>query len=50
VYDFKVVLTTTTLTTIWAFLPLLLATGMIGEFIKSIPITVSVIAGNLKTE
>ncbi len=40
--DFKVVLTTTTLTTIWAFLPLLLATGMIGEFIKSIPITVSV--------
>lgn len=40
--DFKVVLTTTTLTTMWAFLPLLLATGMIGQFIKSIPITVSV--------
>lgn len=40
--DFKVVLTTTTLATTWAFLPLLLATGMIGEFIKSIPITVSV--------
>ena len=40
--DFKVVLTTTTLTTIWAFLPLLMATGIIGEFIKSIPITVSV--------
>ena len=40
--DFKVVLTTTTLTTVWAFLPLLLATGIIGEFIKSIPITVSV--------
>lgn len=40
--DFKVVLTTTTLTTLWAFLPLLLATGIIGEFIKSIPITVSV--------
>jgi HAE1 family hydrophobic/amphiphilic exporter-1 len=40
--DFKVVLTTTTLTTIWAFLPLLLSTGIIGEFIKSIPITVSV--------
>jgi len=40
--DFKVLLTTTTLTTIWAFLPLLLATGIIGEFIKSIPITVSV--------
>ncbi|MFA5022489.1 MAG: efflux RND transporter permease subunit, partial [Patescibacteria group bacterium] len=40
--DFKVVLLTTTLTTVWAFLPLLLATGIIGEFIKSIPITVSV--------
>lgn len=40
--DFKVVLTTTTLTTLWAFLPLLLATGIIGQFIKSIPITVSV--------
>ncbi len=40
--DFKWVLVTTTLTTVWAFLPLLLATGIIGEFIKSIPITVSV--------
>lgn len=40
--DFKWVLTTTTLTTIWAFLPLLLSTGIIGEFIKSIPIVVSV--------
>lgn len=40
--DFKVVLTTTTLTTVWAFLPLLMATGIIGSFIKSIPITVSV--------
>lgn len=40
--DFKVVLTTTTLTTVWAFLPLLLATGIIGSFIKSIPITVTV--------
>ena len=40
--DFKVVLTTTTLTTVWAFLPLLSASGIIGEFIKSIPITVSV--------
>lgn len=40
--DFKMVLTTTTLTTVWAFLPLLLATGIIGEFIKSIPITMSV--------
>lgn len=40
--DFKVVLTTTTLTTVWAFLPLLMSTGIMGEFIKSIPITVSV--------
>ncbi len=40
--DFKVVLTTTTLTTVWAFLPLLFATGIIGEYIKSIPITVSI--------
>lgn len=40
--DFKVVLLTTTLTTVWAFLPLLMATGIIGQFIKSIPITVSV--------
>ncbi|KKP58305.1 MAG: Acriflavin resistance protein [Candidatus Moranbacteria bacterium GW2011_GWF1_34_10] len=40
--DFKVVLTTTTLATIWAFLPLLMASGIIGEYIKSIPITVSV--------
>lgn len=40
--DFKMVLTTTTLTTVWAFLPLLMSTGIIGEYIKSIPITVSV--------
>lgn len=40
--DFKVVLVTTSLTTVWAFLPLLFATGIIGQFIKSIPITVSV--------
>jgi len=40
--DFKVVLLSTTLATTWAFLPLLLSTGIIGEFIKSIPITVSV--------
>lgn len=31
----------TTLTTVWAFLPLLLSTGIIGEFIKTIPIVVS---------
>jgi len=41
-HDFKVVLTTTTLTTVWAFLPLLFSTGIIGEYIKSIPITVSI--------
>jgi HAE1 family hydrophobic/amphiphilic exporter-1 len=40
--DFKVVLTTTTLTTVWAFLPLLFATGIMGEYLKSIPITVSI--------
>ena len=40
--DFKVVLTSTTLATTWAFLPLLMSTGIIGSFIKSIPITVSV--------
>jgi multidrug efflux pump subunit AcrB len=40
--DFKIVLTTTTLTTVWAFLPLLFAGGIMGQFLKSIPITVSV--------
>ncbi len=40
--DFKIVLTTTTLTTVWAFLPLLFSTGIMGEYIKSIPITVSI--------
>ncbi|MBI2049430.1 efflux RND transporter permease subunit [Candidatus Roizmanbacteria bacterium] len=39
--DFIVPIFTTTITTIWAFLPLLLSTGIIGEFIKSIPIVVS---------
>lgn len=41
-HDYKMLLTTTTLTTIWAFIPLLMATGIIGQFIRSIPITVSV--------
>lgn len=41
-HDFKVVLLSTTLATVWAFLPLLFASGIIGQFIKSIPITVSV--------
>ncbi len=40
--DFKVVLTTTTLTTVWAFLPLLFSTGIIGEYLKSIPITITI--------
>jgi len=39
--DFVVPIWTTTITTVWAFLPLLLASGIIGEFIKSIPIVVS---------
>jgi multidrug efflux pump subunit AcrB len=39
--DFKTAVTTTTLTTVWAFVPLLLSTGIIGEFIKAIPIVVS---------
>lgn len=39
--DFRAVIFTTTITTVWAFLPLLLATGIIGEFIKPIPILVS---------
>lgn len=39
--DFLTPVFTTTITTIWAFLPLLLSTGIIGEFIKSIPIVVS---------
>ncbi|MCD8484021.1 efflux RND transporter permease subunit [Candidatus Woesebacteria bacterium] len=39
--DFIVPIWTTTITTVWAFVPLLLATGIIGEFIKSIPIVVS---------
>ena len=40
--DFKWVLTTTTLATVWAFLPLLFATGIIGQYLKSIPVTVSI--------
>jgi multidrug efflux pump subunit AcrB len=39
--DFVVPIFTTTITTVWAFLPLLLSTGIIGEFIKPIPIIVS---------
>ncbi len=39
--DFKAVIVTTSLTTIFAFFPLVLSTGIIGEYIRSIPITVS---------
>lgn len=39
--DFIVPIWSTTITAVWAFLPLLLSTGIIGEFIKSIPIVVS---------
>ncbi|MBI4137171.1 efflux RND transporter permease subunit [Candidatus Roizmanbacteria bacterium] len=39
--DFFAPLLTSTATTIWAFLPLLLATGIIGSFIRTIPIVVS---------
>lgn len=39
--DFLVPIWTTTITTVWAFVPLLLASGIIGEFIKPIPIVVS---------
>ncbi len=39
--DFWIAILTTTITTVWAFIPLLLASGIIGEFIKPIPIVVS---------
>lgn len=39
--DFIIPIWTTTLTTVWAFVPLLLSSGIIGEFIKPIPIVVS---------
>ncbi|GIW63333.1 MAG: hypothetical protein KatS3mg091_135 [Patescibacteria group bacterium] len=39
--DFFIPLWSTTATTIWSFVPLLLATGIIGEFIKPIPIVVT---------
>lgn len=39
--DFITALWSTTITTIWAFVPLLIASGIIGEFIKSIPIVVT---------
>lgn len=39
--DFLIPVLTTTITTVWAFLPLLISTGIIGEFIKPIPVVVS---------
>lgn len=39
--DFIVPIWTTTITTVWAFVPLILTTGIIGEFIKPIPIMVA---------
>lgn len=39
--DFITPIWTTTITTVWAFVPLLLSSGIIGEFIKSIPIVVT---------
>ena len=39
--DFIIPILTTTTTTIWAFLPILISAGIIGEFIKPIPIVVS---------
>ncbi len=39
--DFIVPLWSMTITVIWAFVPLLLASGIIGEFIKTIPVVVT---------
>jgi HAE1 family hydrophobic/amphiphilic exporter-1 len=39
--DFLTPVLTTTTTTVWAFLPILISSGIIGEFIKPIPIVVS---------
>lgn len=41
--EFKLPLVSGTLTTVFAFLPMLLTSGIMGEFIKSIPVTVSVV-------
>ena len=39
--DFFIVLLITTLTTVWAFMPLLFSDGIMGEYLKPIPIIVS---------
>lgn len=41
--DYIIPIWSTTITTIWAFVPLLLASGIIGEFIKPIPIVISIV-------
>ncbi|HHH12321.1 MAG TPA: efflux RND transporter permease subunit, partial [Candidatus Moranbacteria bacterium] len=41
--EFAGALAITTLTTVWAFLPLFLSSGVIGEYIKPIPIVVTAI-------
>ena len=41
--EFKAPLISGTLTTVFAFAPMLLTSGLIGEFIKSIPVTVSIV-------
>ncbi|MDD4062706.1 MAG: efflux RND transporter permease subunit, partial [Candidatus Pacebacteria bacterium] len=41
--EFKNPLITGTLTTVFAFVPMLLVSGIMGEFIKSIPLTVSTV-------
>lgn len=40
--DFFITIWTTTLTTVWAFIPMLLTAGVTGAFIRSIPLVVSV--------
>lgn len=39
--DFIVPIWTTTVTTVWAFLPLILTSGILGEFLKPIPVVVA---------
>lgn len=41
--EFKLPLISGTLTTVFAFVPMLLTSGIMGEFIKSIPVTVSIV-------
>lgn len=41
--EFKLPLISGTLTTVFAFLPMLMTSGIMGEFIKSIPVTVSIV-------